>query len=37
MPIVIRNADFAADPNRYGFKEHPLRDTTDDLPDGVII
>jgi len=37
IPIVIRNTDFAADPNKYGFREYPLGDTTDNLPDGVLI
>lgn len=37
IPIVMRNADLAADPGKYGFEEIFFGDNTDTLPDGVLI
>jgi hypothetical protein len=36
-PICMRNADFAADPGKWGFEEIEIGDNVDNLPDGVLI
>ena len=37
VPICLRNSDFAANPQKWGFEELQFGDTVDTLPEGVLI
>ena len=37
VPVVLRNSDLMNNPNKYGFEEIKFGDSTDELPDGVLI